>query len=84
MNFLDNSLTNLFFLDNYLWEWILSIILTLVIYLILVFGKKYAENKLKLFAEKTANNFDDYLLEMLSSTSKIFIFISANKNFRSR
>ena len=77
MNFLDNSLTNLIFLDNYLWEWILSIILTLVIYLILVFGKKYAENKLKLFAEKTANNFDDYLLEMLSSTSKIFIFISA-------
>ena len=77
MNFLDNSLTNLIFLDNYLWEWILSIILTLVIYLILVFGKKYAENKLKLFAEKTANNFDDYLLEMLSCTSKIFIFISA-------
>ena len=59
MNFLDNSLTNLIFLDNYLWEWILSIILTLVIYLILVFGKKYAENKLTLLAEKTANNFDD-------------------------
>lgn len=77
MNLLNNSFTNYMLLDNYVWEWILAILITLTIYVFLVFLKKVAEKKLKTFAEKTSSNLDDYLLEMLSSISRIFIFLSA-------
>lgn len=77
MNLLNNSFTNYMFLDNYVWEWILAIVITLTIYAFLVFIKKIAEKRLKTFAQKTSTNLDDYLLEMLSSISKIFIFLSA-------
>ena len=77
MNLLNNSFTNYMFLDNYVWEWILAIVITLTIYAFLVFIKKVAEKRLKTFAQKTSTNLDDYLLEMLSSISKIFIFLSA-------
>ncbi len=77
MNLLNNSFTNYMFLDNYVWEWILAIAITLTIYAFLVFIKKIAEKRLKTFAQKTSTNLDDYLLEMLSSISKIFIFLSA-------
>ncbi len=77
MNLLNNSFTNYMFLDNYVWEWILAIVITLTIYAFLVFIKKVAEKRLKTFAQKTSTNLDDYLLKMLSSISKIFIFLSA-------
>jgi len=77
MNLLNNSFTNYMFLDNYVWEWILAIVITLTIYAFLVFIKKIAEKRLKTFAQKTSTNLDDYLLKMLSSISKIFIFLSA-------
>ncbi|MDC0897158.1 mechanosensitive ion channel family protein [Desulfobacterota bacterium] len=64
-------------MDNYVWEWILAIVITLTIYAFLVFIKKIAEKRLKTFAQKTSTNLDDYLLKMLSSISKIFIFLSA-------
>ena len=60
MNLLNNSFTNYMLLDNYVWEWILAILITLTIYVFLVFLKKVAEKKLKTFAEKTSSNLDDY------------------------
>ena len=45
MNLLNNSFTNYMFLDNYVWEWILAIVITLTIYAFLVFIKKVAEKR---------------------------------------
>tara|TARA_Y100001970_G_scaffold147328_1_gene180889 strand:+ start:37585 stop:38670 length:1086 start_codon:yes stop_codon:yes gene_type:complete len=77
MNDFFNSFTNILFINNYIWEWLLAILSIAIIYLALIFIKNLAEKKLKKFADKTSNNFDDYLLEILSSTSKIFVLIGA-------
>ena len=77
MNLFNNSFLNMVLLDNHIWEWSLSLIAILLIYLSLIFIKNIIEKKMSIFVNKTDNNFDDYIFQILSTTSKLFIFIIA-------
>ena len=77
MNLFNNSFLNMVLLDKHIWEWSLSLIAILLIYLSLIFIKNIIEKKMSIFVNKTDNNFDDYIFQILSTTSKLFIFIIA-------
>ena len=57
------------------WKLLLASALVCLFYFFSTFVKNFAEKKLHVFSKKTNTNIDDYLYEILSSVSRIFIFI---------
>jgi small-conductance mechanosensitive channel len=56
------------------WKWLLASAIVCLFYFFSTFVKNFAEKKLHDFSKKTDTNIDDYLYEILSSVSRIFIF----------
>jgi small-conductance mechanosensitive channel len=77
MNYLFNEGIAIVLFGYPVWKWLLAILITSLFYLLTTFLKNFAERKLHNFSKKTNTNIDDYLYEVLSSVSKIFIFTSS-------
>ena len=73
MSLLDNQLFNLMVFGNPAWKWGLAILITFIFFVVAGFLKRFAEKNLYALATKTKSNVDDYLFEILSTISPIFV-----------
>jgi len=73
MSLLDNQLFNLMIFGNPAWKWGLALLMTFIFFVVAGFCKRFAEKNLYALAKKTKTNVDDYLFEILSTISPIFV-----------
>lgn len=73
MSLLDNYLFSLTVLGNPAWKWGFAILATFIFFIVAGFLKRFAEKNLYALAKKTKTNVDDYLFEILSTISPIFV-----------
>ena len=75
MGFWNNDLSNLILLDNLVEIWIATLVISAVLFLLIRFTKHFIEKRLLKLSQKTTNNIDDYIYEIFSSISPIFILV---------
>lgn len=73
MSLLDNHLMSMAIFGNPVWKWGLAILITFIFFILAGFFKRFAEKNLRALASKTDTHIDDYLFEMLSTISPIFV-----------
>ena len=75
MRFWNKDLSDLILLDNLIEIWVATLVLSVALFLFMRFIKHFVEKRLFKLSQKTTNNIDDYIYEIFSSISPIFILM---------
>ncbi len=68
-----NKISQQIYFDNSLEQWLIALAVSVVLFIVFFTLNKLFINRFKKFAERTHNQFDDLILELLSKTSMLLL-----------